>query len=167
MQCSTDRPASRFAGFTFPSFSSASASASRRSSPYAPRAARRNAGSSREGSAMGANGLGFASILIGMTEIAAPQQVQSLLGLRDHPEHRGILRILGIREILHGVSILADGDDRSRQKVGVWSRVAGDMLDTALLGVAAEKTEKPMSFAAVSAAVLAIGVLDMLSAAKE
>jgi hypothetical protein len=193
MECTTEgrtsRLASSLSGLSLPSMStlkSAASTAASTAAAYMPRLTRRSCedddesrrslrqayrevdrDDDREGSAAGANGLGLASIAIGLTEIAAPEAVQSLLGLRDHPEHRGILRVLGIREILHGVSILVDKDDRSRQKVGVWSRVAGDMLDTALLGVAAEKTEKPMSFAAVSAAVLMIGALDMLSAARE
>jgi hypothetical protein len=159
MECTTrDAVKSRLAGFSFPGYRSSRRERGERSERER---------SSYEGSAPGANGLGLASIAIGLAEIAAPAQVQSLLGLRDHPEHRGILRILGIREILHGVSILIDKDDRSRQKVGVWSRVAGDMLDTALLGIAAQKTENPTRFAAVSTSVLIIGVLDMLSAMKE
>jgi hypothetical protein len=51
-------------------------------------------------------------------------------------------------------------------KAGIWSRVAGDALDTALLGVAVMKTKKPASFALVAASVGLIGVLDTLYASR-
>src|SRR5436190_5552545 len=90
-----------------------------------------------------ARGLGWASIGIGLTEICAPKHVQSLLGLEDKRSHRGVLRVLGIREICHGVSILTEEKRTSQLRTGVWSRVAGDVLDTVLLGVAATKTKRP------------------------
>src|SRR4051794_28509152 len=106
----------------------------------------------------GARALGWASIGIGMTELAAPQKVQDMLGLEDKPSHRGILRVLGVRELMHGLGILTAERPESGLTAGVWSRVAGDVLDTALLGVAATKTKRPGSFAAVAASVAAIGV---------
>jgi hypothetical protein len=45
----------------------------------------------------------------------------------------------------------------------VKSRLAGDLLDTALLAVAATKTKHPGRFAAVSAMTLGIGLLDLLA----
>ena len=110
----------------------------------------------------GARKLGWASIGIGLAEIAAPQHVQNMLGLEDRSDHRGILRVLGVREVLHGVSILVEGEPSANLTTGLWSRVAGDALDSALLGVAATKTKKPGRFAAVAAAVMGIGLLDVL-----
>lgn len=109
-----------------------------------------------------ARGLGIASIGIGLTELMAPQKVESMLGLEDRPLHQGILRVLGVREIMDGVSILTE----KKPAAGMWSRVAGDVLDTALLGVAARKTRNPKSFAAVSAMVMAIGLADLLCARR-
>ena len=51
-------------------------------------------------------------------------------------------------------------------KAGLWSRVAGDALDTALLGVAGTMTKRPGSFAAVAALVGGIGLLDALYAVR-
>ena len=51
-------------------------------------------------------------------------------------------------------------------KVSLWSRVAGDVLDSALLGVAATKTKKPFAFAVVTAMVLGIGLADLLCAKR-
>jgi hypothetical protein len=114
----------------------------------------------------GARGLGWASLVIGLSELVAPKQIQAMLGLDDRPIHRGILRVLGIREVMHGVSILAEDRPNAAMTTGVWSRVAGDALDTALLGVAATKTKRPGSFAAVAAMVMGIGLLDALFAQR-
>jgi hypothetical protein len=110
-------------------------------------------------------GLGVASIGIGLTEIAAPKVVQDMLGIEDSDEHRGILRALGVREVMHGVGILANGCP-NKLAAGVWSRVLGDVLDTALLGIAARKTNNVASFATVAAAVSAIGVMDLVVAKR-
>jgi hypothetical protein len=109
--------------------------------------------------------LGLASIGIGLAEIAAPRQVQQLLGIDDKADQRGVLRVLGVRELMHGVSLLAGGKPR-KIRAGIWSRVAGDALDSALLSAAATKTRRPAMFAAVTAIVLAIGVADVLSAVR-
>jgi hypothetical protein len=121
--------------------------------------------SDRSGDKAAARALGWASIGIGLTEIAAPKHVEALLGIDVSAENRGILRVLGVRELMHGVGILADGDMR-KLAAGVWSRVAGDGLDSALLSAAAAKTKRPSSFAVVAAMVLAIGVADVLCAVR-
>jgi hypothetical protein len=114
----------------------------------------------------GARALGLASIGIGLTELVAPQYVENMLGIDDRQAHRGILRVLGVRELLHGVGILTAKCDKGQLSTGVWARVAGDVLDSALLGVAATKTKRPGSFAAVAAAVAGIGVADLYYALK-
>ncbi len=108
-----------------------------------------------------AKGLGWASIGIGAAEIAAPRQLERLLGI-SNGRNTGILRVLGTREIMHGLDILSHQDATA----GVWSRVAGDVLDVALLSMAGRKTRNPKGFAAAFAMVLGIGVLDMLVAAR-
>jgi hypothetical protein len=116
--------------------------------------------------AQAAMGLGLASIGIGLAEIAAPGKVQELLGIEDRPSHRGILRVLGIRELMHGFALLTEEKPSREMTNSVWARVAGDVLDTAVLGVAATKTKAPGRFAAVAAAVMGIGALDLLSAMR-
>jgi hypothetical protein len=113
-----------------------------------------------------AKGLGLASIGIGLAEIAAPGKVQELLCIEDRPGHRGILRVLGIRELMHGYALLTKEKPSREMTNSVWARVAGDVLDTAVLGVAATKTKAPGRFAAVAAAVMGIGALDLLSAMR-
>ena len=114
----------------------------------------------------GARALGWTSLGIGLAELAAPRQVEKLLGLEDRPAHRGVLQILGVRELVHGWSLLTEDRPNARMACGVWSRVAGDVLDTAMLGVAAMKTKKPASFAMVAASVLVIGALDLYFAQR-
>ena len=106
-----------------------------------------------------ARGLGWASLAIGLTEIAAPHQIESCMGI-GNGENTGVLRTLGVREILHGIDILSHDDPTP----GLWSRVAGDALDSTLLAIAAKKTRRPGGFACVCAAVAVIGVLDVLFA---
>jgi hypothetical protein len=114
----------------------------------------------------GARALGWTSLGIGLAELVAPRQVEELLGIDDRPSHRGNLRMLGVRELLHGVSILTEKRPNARLTAGVWSRVAGDALDTALLAIAATKTRRPTSFALVAAMVAGIGALDLLFASR-
>jgi hypothetical protein len=114
----------------------------------------------------GARALGWGSLAIGLTELLAPHHVERLLGLEHSPDQHGVLRALGVREIMHGAGILAEDRATPQLSAGVWARVMGDILDTALLGVAATRTKRPGSFAAVAAMVTAIGIADLYYAAK-
>jgi len=108
-----------------------------------------------------ARGLGWASIAIGLTEMLMPKQVEQWLGV-GNGKNTGILRVLGAREIGHGIDILTHDDPTP----GVWSRVAGDVLDSVLLGVAGTKTRNPGGYATITAMVMAIGVADLLVAKR-
>lgn len=114
----------------------------------------------------GAKALGWASVGIGLTELVVPQQIEHVLGLDDHHRTRGILRVLGIRELMHGLGILTERHPERTAAAGLWSRVAGDALDSALLGLAATRTRRPASFATVAAIVAGIGLLDVLYATR-
>jgi hypothetical protein len=108
-----------------------------------------------------ARGLGVASLAIGLTELAAPRKLERMMGIGDG-ENTTLMRLMGVREVMHGVDILAHDDPTE----SVWRRVAGDVLDTALLGMAARKTKRPGMFAAITATVLAIGVMDLMCAMR-
>jgi len=108
-----------------------------------------------------ARGLGWAGLGLGIAEIVAPRCIGRLIGAgRGRPS--GTLRALGVREVLHGVDILAHRDPGP----GVLSRVAGDVLDAALLGAVARKSRRPAGTAAAFALVLGIGLLDALVARR-
>jgi hypothetical protein len=108
--------------------------------------------------------LGWTSLGIGLTELLAPDRVQQMMGLDHERKHRGILQVLGLREILHGVGLLTAGRNKAKITTGLWARVAGDVLDGALLGAAAMKTRRPAGVAAVSAMVLPVAIADMVYA---
>lgn len=106
-----------------------------------------------------ARGLGWAGIAIGAAEIAAPQRLERMLGV-GNGRTTGVLRALGVREIGHGIDILSHRDPTP----GVWSRVAGDVLDGILLAVAGMKTRNPRGLAMVAAMVAGIALADLLAA---
>ncbi len=110
---------------------------------------------------IGSKLLGLASIAIGITEIAAPQQLENYMGI-SNGENTGILRVLGVREILTGVDILA----HPNSKPGIWGRVAGDAVDIALLAIAAKKSKNPTGMKTIFTAVAGITALDVLCANK-
>lgn len=94
--------------------------------------------------------LGWLSIGLGLAEVAAPRQLARLIGVE---ERRLLLRSLGVREIISGVGILTQ-----RQSAGwMWSRVAGDAMDLALLGAAfrAPVSGRDKSRVALTAAAVA------------
>ena len=105
--------------------------------------------------------LGWASIAVGLTEILAPGHLEKTMGV-GNGQVTGILRVLGVREIMHGIDILAHKDPTP----GVWSRVFGDLLDGVLLGAAATRTKKPEGLAAVFAAVTPLVLADMIFAPR-
>jgi hypothetical protein len=113
-----------------------------------------------------AHALGWASIGIGFAEIAAPRQVQHMLGLKDEATHRGVLRVMGLREVMHGLSILAEDRPNEALTDALRMRVVGDVVDTAALGVAAAKTKNPASFLAVALSVFGIGIMDTVVATR-
>src|SRR5215213_8603308 len=97
-----------------------------------------------------ARGLGWVSIALGIGGIAAPRQIERVLGLEDgNGQTAGVIRAVGVRELCHGIDILSNDDPTP----GVWARVAGDALDGVLLGIAAKKTRNPVGFATAAAMV--------------
>src|SRR5690242_20039192 len=103
-----------------------------------------------------ADKLGVASVAIGLTEMLAPQLIQKAMGVGNDRSTTGVLRVLGVRELMHGIDLLTHKDPAP----GLWARVVGDVLDTALLGLAATRTRKPVGLAAVAAAVVPVVLAD-------
>ena len=106
-----------------------------------------------------ARGLGWFSIGLGLAEVLAPRGVGRIAGVRGN---EGLIRLLGLREIAHGVAIFAQG---RRPAGALWARVVGDALDLACLGgaFASPRSDKGrVAFA--TANVLAVTALDVLCA---
>jgi uncharacterized membrane protein len=71
--------------------------------------------------------LGIFSLGLGVTQLVAPRALGRMIGVGEHPK---LMRGLGMREITSGVGLLSN----ERPAEWLWSRVAGDIMDLALLG---------------------------------
>lgn len=108
-----------------------------------------------------ATALGWFSIGLGIAQLLAPRTVARTIGV---PQHSTVMRTLGARELASGVGIL------SRRRTGgwLWSRVAGDAMDLALLGRAARSSSIQRNRVIVAAAAVAgIALLDFLSSMQQ
>jgi hypothetical protein len=103
-----------------------------------------------------ARALGWFSVALGVTQILARRRVARFIGVKDHPV---LLTACGAREILSGAGILRS----QRPIVPLWSRVAGDAVDLALLLAAIAGRGAPRRrLAAVTAAVAGVTLLDLI-----
>ncbi|HJR16130.1 MAG TPA: SRPBCC family protein [Gemmatimonadales bacterium] len=102
--------------------------------------------------------LGWFSIGLGLAEVAAPGQLARMIGVENKP---GLFRLMGLREIGSGVAILS----RDRPANAVWARVAGDILDLALLGTQLDgNNQERQKTLAATMAVLGVTALDIYTA---
>ena len=106
--------------------------------------------------------LGWFSLGLGLTQLAAPRGVARMIGLRGNDGDRKAMIAIGVREIASGIGILT----QDRPTPGVWSRVFGDLLDGVLLGVAATRTKNPGGLAAIFAAVTPVVLADLIFAPR-
>jgi uncharacterized membrane protein len=105
--------------------------------------------------------LGWFSIGLGLTEILAPRDFARFIGVSEDEENRKVVRLVGLRELATGVGILL----RPRPAGWVWGRVAGDVMDLALLGNAlTSDAPRRDRVAAATAAVLGVTALDVYDA---
>ena len=105
--------------------------------------------------------LGVFSIGLGLAQVLAPEGMSKLCGIKDAEGNRPLMRALGAREISHGIAILS----RQQPEKAVWSRVAGDALDLALLGKVMANPENSRGRALFATAnVLAVTALDVMAA---
>ena len=106
--------------------------------------------------------LSGASFGLGVSELIAPGKVAAIAGVDDTSRSRWVIRALGARECGHGAALLG-----GPAKL-VWTRVAGDVLDMALLiaGVAARGPGRRRQ-GTISAALLSgIAGLDLYTALR-
>lgn len=106
-----------------------------------------------------ARGLAWFSVGLGLFQLAAPGRLTGFLGVED--DHDDLVRLYGLREIAHGVAILSERTPAA----GVWSRVGGDALDLATLGVTLGRGEPRRDRVLMAMAMVAgVAALDLLSA---
>lgn len=105
-----------------------------------------------------ARGLGWFSIGLGLAQIGAPRSVARMIGVPDDEETRNAMFAIGLRELTSGIGILS----RNNPAPWLWTRVAGDVMDLALLGKELNSTQTNRArVAAATAAVLSVTVLDL------
>ncbi len=107
-----------------------------------------------------ARGLAWFGIGLGLAELLAPRAVARAAGLERHAR---LIQAYGMREILAGLMILA----AEEPEPWLWTRVAGDGLDGALLarGMGADNPARGRTMLA-ALAVAPVVALDILYAPK-
>lgn len=117
-----------------------------------------------DGSQRLARMLGWASLGLGVAQLAAPGAVRRLSGLDDSPTARLVVPAVGARELVHAAGLL-----RGARPTGwVWTRVAGDALDLTALAMALARRSgtRRRRVVAVTAAVAAITAVDVFTAVR-
>jgi uncharacterized membrane protein len=105
--------------------------------------------------------LGWFSLGLGIAQLVAPRGVARLIGVDAERRTELVLRALGLRELSCGVGILS----RSRPASWSWARVAGDMMDLALLGtVLADRDNQRSRALAATALVAGVALVDAKTA---
>lgn len=107
--------------------------------------------------------LGWFSIGLGVAALLAPRKTERLVGLRKSGCERNLLGFVGAREITSGLGLLAQPS-----KPGwLWARVAGDIMDLALLGSAFKYSNKnTRRLAVTTAAVAGVTALDVYASTR-
>lgn len=105
--------------------------------------------------------LGWFSLGLGAAQLIAPRSVARLIGVDADGRTELLMRALGMREVSAGVGILT----QSRPASWTWARVAGDLMDLALLGtaLASPSTERSRALTA-TALVAGVTLLDAKTA---
>jgi uncharacterized membrane protein len=109
--------------------------------------------------------LGWGSLGLGVPQTTAPGRFAESIGIKDDAETRTWALLVGLREFAHAGAILAL--ERPRPVRALWSRVAGDLMDLALLGAAwRSKRENTLRLAAATGAVVGIGLADVVASVR-
>jgi uncharacterized membrane protein len=108
--------------------------------------------------------LGWFSIGLGVAQLLVPRTMSRAIGVEGNAN---TIRAIGAREIASGVGILSN---QRRPSTWLWTRVAGDAMDLAMLGNAArtrDDTAHRRRIAFATAAVVGVTVLDVLTSMQQ
>lgn len=109
-------------------------------------------------------GLGWFSVGLGLAEIAAPRVLARMIGIQPDGRTRGTMRAFGAREIASGLGILA----KPTQPIPLWSRVAGDVIDLAMLAWAMKaKRTHGQRLVGAMVAVVGVAALDVYASQRQ
>jgi uncharacterized membrane protein len=125
-------------------------------------------GIERETESRGSQGLarflGWFSLGLGITTLAARPRISRLCGVDDSPIAQRMLRAAGAREIGHAAALLMP------RRVGwtAWTRVAGDIMDLAAAGTALRNRcgDRRRRLAYTTAALAGIAAIDVYTAIR-
>src|SRR3954464_6785128 len=107
--------------------------------------------------------LGAFSFGLGIAQLAAPDRVNKLIGVKDTPKTRAIQRAIGVQELSAAQGIFAF----SPPTPVLWSRVAGDVVHLGLLAKARGNRRSDKSkLTRTIGAVAGIGLIDALVSAR-
>lgn len=110
-----------------------------------------------------ARGLGWFSLALGATQLAAPRTLAKAIGIDPGLGVSMLMRALGAREVASGLAVLME----PRRPLPLWARVAGDIVDLGLLALAfrGRRTSTPRLLGAMGAVSGALA-LDMIAARR-
>lgn len=108
--------------------------------------------------------LGWMSLGLGVAQLAAPDTVRRISGVDDSPTSRTVVPLVGARELVHAAGLLTS----RRKSIWAWTRVLGDAMDLASLGVAIARRggRRRRRLVGVTGAVVGITVVDLLTAVQ-
>ncbi len=107
--------------------------------------------------------LGWGSLGLGAVQLVAPARILRLIGVRDSPRTRRIMRMVGVQEVTAGLGLVA----RPPRASGVGIRIAGDCLHLGLLAAAARHPDhRPARVTGAIAVVAGITLLDLWAALR-
>jgi len=108
-------------------------------------------------------GLGVFSLVLGTAPLVAPRAVASAAGLSTRPGVLGLLRAVGVRELVVGTGSLA-----TRHPAWLWARVAQDAMDVPLASVttATKDGGDRARMARVTAFLVAVTAVDVAAATR-
>jgi len=103
------------------------------------------------------------SLGLGVAQLAAPDVVRRMSGVHDSATSRVVVPLVGARELVHGFGLLTS----RRKGLWAWTRVAGDAMDLASLGVSiARRGRRRRRLVAVTGVIAGITVVDVLTAVQ-
>ncbi|HYX44057.1 MAG TPA: hypothetical protein VE760_03370 [Acidimicrobiales bacterium] len=107
--------------------------------------------------------LGWFSLFLGVFQLAGPDALSRLIGVRPTPANRTLLRAVGARELVAAFGLLGRP---GKPSPFLWARAAGDAMDLALLGNALAAESDTSRAGAATAAVAGVAVLDVVAATR-
>jgi hypothetical protein len=110
-----------------------------------------------------ADALGWGSAALGAPMTFAPRRFLRAIGVEDDPKAVAWTLFVGVREYTATLNIVAN----RQRRIGIWSRVAGDTMDLALLAAAhRHRREDATRLARAGAVVGGLLALDLFTAVR-